>query len=154
MVTPLMISQKHKAYRLVRGFSLIELMIVLAIVAILAAVSYPSYRNHVCKTERGQARADLMAFAQAMERFYTGNNFSYEHATGKYSEIFNLHSPADGDSSKAKYVLSAGTPTTDAYTLTATRSGGSCNDGSFTLNSAGIKSWSQNQEAGEDGWGE
>ncbi|SMF23476.1 type IV pilus assembly protein PilE [Alteromonadaceae bacterium Bs31] len=149
-----MLTNEAKLDGALKGFTLIELMIVVAIIAILSALSYPSYRNHVCKTERGQARADLMAFAQAMERFYTTNNFSYVRSDEDYSTIFNLHSPAEAAAAKAKYTLAAGEPTADSYTLTASRKSGSCNDGSFTLSSAGIKTWSRNVANGEDGWDE
>ena len=51
----------------VKGFTLIELMIVVAIVAIIAAVAYPSYKNAVVDGYRGTAQADLLALASAME---------------------------------------------------------------------------------------
>ena len=47
-----------------RGFSLIELMIVVAIVGIIAAIAYPSYSNHVRETRRTTAQADLVELAQ------------------------------------------------------------------------------------------
>lgn len=53
------------------GFTLIELMIVVAIVAILAAIAYPSYQAHVVKTRRTTAAACMLEAAQFMERFYT-----------------------------------------------------------------------------------
>ena len=57
--------------RLARGFTLIELMIVVAIVAIIAAVAYPSYRNHILKTKRASGVACMMEVSQFMERDYT-----------------------------------------------------------------------------------
>lgn len=62
-----------------RGFSLIELMITVAIVAILAAIAYPSYDQHVIKTRRAAATTCLMERAQFMERYYT-TNLSYKDA--------------------------------------------------------------------------
>jgi type IV pilus assembly protein PilE len=56
------------------GFTLIELMIVVAIIAILAAIAYPSYQDSVRKTKRAVAQADLMELASFMERFFTENN--------------------------------------------------------------------------------
>lgn len=54
----------------VRGFSLIELMITVLIIAVLAAIAYPAYQNHVVKTRRAAAAACALEAAQFMERFY------------------------------------------------------------------------------------
>ena len=56
------------------GFTLIELMIVVAVVAILAAIAVPSYQEQVRKSRRAQAKADLVEYAQMAERFFTVNN--------------------------------------------------------------------------------
>lgn len=56
------------------GFTLVELMIVVAVVAILAAIAYPSYMDSVRKSRRSQAKSVLVELAQLAERHYTVNN--------------------------------------------------------------------------------
>ena len=56
------------------GFTLIELMIVVAVVAILAAIAVPSYQEQVRKSRRAQAKADIVEYVQMAERFFTVNN--------------------------------------------------------------------------------
>ncbi len=57
-----------------RGFTLIELMIVVAVVGILAAVAYPSYQESVRKARRAEGRTALMEMLQQQERYMTQNN--------------------------------------------------------------------------------
>jgi len=78
------------------GFTLIELMIVVAIVAILAAIAYPSFADQVRKSRRAQAKADLLELAQLAERYRTVHN-TYEGY-----ELPFAQSPRDGT---ARYTL-------------------------------------------------
>lgn len=57
-----------------RGFSLVELMITVAVIAILAAVAVPAYRQYVMRASRTDATAALLRLASAQERFYLQNN--------------------------------------------------------------------------------
>ncbi len=60
-----------------RGFTLLELMIVVAILAIIAAIAFPSYRNHVLKVNRKAAIAYMNELGQQLERQYTNLNGTY-----------------------------------------------------------------------------
>ncbi|MBL8253966.1 MAG: type IV pilin protein [Candidatus Competibacter sp.] len=57
-----------------RGFTLVELMIVVAVIGILAAIAYPSYQDSVRKSRRADAKSVLLQAGQWMERYYTVNN--------------------------------------------------------------------------------
>lgn len=72
------------------GFTLIELMIVVAVVAVLVSIAIPSYHEAVRKGRRGQAKADLVDVAQQIERYRTVNN------TYKGFTLANTKSPATG----------------------------------------------------------
>lgn len=100
-----------------QGFTLIELMIVIAIIGILATVAYPNYQESVAKSRRADAKGALTSFAVAMERYYS--------ETGKYSgvgedtgtpTIFATKSPVDG--AVAYYDLKVAA-TDSSYTLSA-----------------------------------
>ena len=114
------------------GFSLLELMIVVVVIAILAAIVYPNYRESVLKSRRGQAKADLVEIAQLLERRHTVDN----HYGGPVPEL--------SDSSALQHYTF--TPTTIAngaqvFTLTATPTGAQLQDacGTLTLANTGAK---------------
>jgi type IV pilus assembly protein PilE len=104
-----------------RGFTLIELMIVVAIVAILAAIAYPSYTNHITKTRRAAGAACAMEAAQFMERFYTTNLRYDETRTGTAVALPQTQC-ANEISQFYSIALKAGT-TASAYTIEATPQG-------------------------------
>lgn len=62
------------AIRTLTGFTLIELMIAIAVVAILAAIALPSYQSYVRRANRAQIEASMMNIAQLEERYFTANN--------------------------------------------------------------------------------
>ncbi|MBD9402626.1 prepilin-type N-terminal cleavage/methylation domain-containing protein [Comamonas sp. CMM02] len=115
-----------------RGFTLIELMIVVAIVAILAAVAMPSYNRYMEKSQARAASADLVALSLVME-----NRFQKTLLYPSYSNAVIPASVAGRDSDMTRD-FSAWTPTQGAlfdytvdsdgahYTLIATRKNGSC----------------------------
>lgn len=134
-----------------QGFTLIELMIAIAVLALLTAIAYPSYRSHVCKVERNQAKADLLAFSQALESFYTTNNFSYRNENGYTGAVFPLYSPADRPEVGKRFRLSVQVAQTDdSFVLSAERVSGSCDDGVLTLASNGQRRWIRSGVTADD----
>ena len=114
-----------------QGFTLIEVMIVVAIVAILAAVAYPSYQDSVTKSRRADAQGVLMGFAGAMERHYTNEN-TYTDAGGIYT--------APTETAKY-YTLTIEAADSSTYTLRATPKNSQAGDGYLEILSTGVKRW-------------
>jgi type IV pilus assembly protein PilE len=143
-------AQPRRPLRLA-GFTLIELLIAVAIVAVLGAVAYPSYREHVAKGKRARAAAQLVGAQQWMERRYS-ENYTYLKTDGSNTSLpTNFQtSPPTGEGA-ADYNISL--PTTQSattYTLTATRTGAMANDrcGNLTINNLGQKSIASGTHSG------
>lgn len=102
------------------GFTLVELMIVVVIVGVLAAIAYPGYRSFVLRSHRTDATTTLLRIAQNLERRYTQNN-SYAGATlgtAAATDVWGSNRSPDG-----YYTLSLPTLTADTYTIRATATG-------------------------------
>lgn len=125
----------RETHRPQRGFTLIELMIAVAVIAILASIALPSYRGYVERATRTDAHAGLNEVASVLERCYTVHN-SYNSSNCSLSNGDTRDSP-DGN-----YTVTV-TSTATTYTLTAGLRSGRGPDGcsgNMTLNHQGVRS--------------
>lgn len=99
------------------GFTLIELMIVVAIIAILAAIAYPSYTRYITRTHRVAAEACLSQAANYMERYYT-TNLSYAQDAAGAANTLPVFDCSHQTQQNYNYTL--GNLTASTYTVTAT----------------------------------
>ena len=131
------------------GFTLIELMIAIAIVGILASLAYPSYVQHVQRGHRVEARTALLEAQQFMERFYAANSRYTTDTAGTTSPSLPTrlqNVPADSP----RYTLSVNA-SVNAYTLTATTTvSDGC--GNLTLTHTGVKGRSGSGMSVQDCW--
>ncbi|MCX8003464.1 MAG: prepilin-type N-terminal cleavage/methylation domain-containing protein [Burkholderiaceae bacterium] len=138
-----------------RGFSLMEVLVAMAIIAILAAIAIPSYTAYVQRANRSDAKTRLLEAAALLQRFFSQNNAYPDNAWFQANAGSLTRSPASG---AAKYNISLANPGGPAtFTLTATRTGSMAGDecGDLTLTHTGVRGIA-NAAAGrspEDCWG-
>jgi len=145
-----------------KGFTLIELMVVVVIVSLLAMVAVPSYNTSIAKARRADAQSSLSNFANTMERYFTENG-TYLGAAGTEGtpadtgspRIFPAATPVDGETKF--YNLTIAAASAGSYTLRATPINAQEDDGILELESTGIERWDKNNDgdtndSGEDYW--
>ena len=122
------------------GFSLIELLITIAIVAILAAIATPSYTEYLVKERRSEAKAALTSIVGLMEQYYYDNNYSYANATIGSTIKHPTVVPADAAGSDIQYEISI-SATADAFKVVATPKNRQLSDGVLSIDNNLQKQW-------------
>lgn len=124
-----------------KGFTLIELMITVAVIGILAAIAYPSYQKYILRANRADAQAILMENAQFMERYFATAN-TYVLATGV--TLPSAVSPKGSTGAAIRYNISfSAGPAATSFTMQAVPVSGtaqasdSC--GTMTLSNTGLR---------------
>lgn len=129
----------YTSRRKTKGFTLIELMIVVAIVGILASIAYPSYVEYVNRSNRAEGQAFLLEVAAQQERFYFQQN-RYASLAELFDPTAENPSSVTKNSGGGKYSLGVVRANNNqTFILTATPQFTDSKCGNLTLNSAGIR---------------
>lgn len=129
------------------GFTLIEILIVVAIIAILAAIAWPLYQNYVTRTNRTAAAACVSEAAQFMERFYTLNMRYDEDRDGTGVDLANLSCATQ---LQDRYTFAIDSVDATSYTVSATPQGIQASRdeqcGTLTIDNTGLKAVSGDEQ--------
>jgi type IV pilus assembly protein PilE len=142
-----MVGQMPRVRIAAGGFTLVEMMIAVAVLAILAAVALPIYERYSNRAYRSEAMADLLDCAQALER-RASVTFSYGGAADDGSDAGTIDPNICGANSvtQGRYTITyAGDDAT--FALTAAPVGGVDEGRQISLNSAGVRGWDEDDPA-------
>ena len=141
--TAMRVGGAARTRRSVSGFTLIELMIVVAIIAILAAIALPSYTQYIIRGSRQAAQNELLELGTVQEKIFLNSNAYTTNVTGAYTGLATGGlGKTGGQTRDNRYTLSSAVSDV-TFTLTATpvASSGQAGDGNLVLTSAGSRTW-------------
>jgi len=126
----------HRDPRHRAGFTLVELMVTVAIVAILAAIAYPSYQQHIIRGKRTAAKATMMDLANREQQYLLANRLYADTAAFTAN---GYSPPSDVTDNYGWTVTVDNTATPPSFLITFSPTGSQAPDGDLTLNSQGTK---------------
>lgn len=130
------------------GFTLVELMIVVTVIAILAAIAYPSYQDSVRRAKRIDAQSTMMDIASKLQKYKIAR-FSYEKADGSFVTFPDIGVSGQIPSSgTALYTVALSAQSMGTWTLTATPTNAQTGDGHLVLNHRGQRCWTKASDKG------
>jgi len=127
-----------------RGFTLIDLVIAIAIVAILTRIAFPSYQAYIVRSSRQAAQSELVALANSQEKIFLNSSAYSSSVTGAYTgQSTGGLGVTSGKSKDTRYSYSLSNVTATTFTLTATPVTGTpqANDGNLTITESGARTW-------------
>jgi type IV pilus assembly protein PilE len=132
-----------------KGFTLIELMIVVAIIGIIAMFAYPAYQESVRKTKRTDAQASMMQIAGQLQRYKIANFTFFKAGTTTPITLADAGVPSVLPTSASPlYNLTLINVNAGTWTLTATPTNAQTGDGHLVLNHRGQRCWKKASDKG------
>jgi len=122
-----------------KGFTLVELMIVVAILGILTTVAIPLYNGYISSVKKGEAKANLETIRLLEEQYYADRR-QYVEAANTAALKTALPGFEPGNDANLHYEYSVECPTTQTFTATATPKA-SAPSGNLTIDQANNKNW-------------
>ena len=135
--------QRITARRDERGFTLIDLVIAIAIVAILTRIALPAYQAYIVRASRQSAQSELVALANAQEKIFLNSNAYTANVTTAYTgQSTGGLGVTSGNTKDNRYAITA-EATATTFKLTATPATGTpqANDGVLTINEQSVRTW-------------
>lgn len=132
-----------------KGFTLLEVMIVVAILGVLAAIAIPSYQNYVIKVKRGEMKTSLMSISQSLQRYQVANKtFANAASSNQFKKLVAASGETYPQTGQALYTVKLQFNANNRdWVLTATPIAAKSQekDGHIMLNSQGHKCWTKGQ---------